>query len=185
MRMTTLTAGAIVAAMICATPVASLAAQSADIAAPATPPAPQTAPAASPPVNQPLQVVRAGDGAMTCEALIAEINTLTNEMMALQTAMTEASNQMSRDAMAAMGAGRGAVGTGMGLANAVAGFIPGAGILTGAVMGVQQQAAQAAMMARNREMAERGTSLSEGAMNMAPLANRAQHLSEISRNKGC
>lgn len=193
MRMTTLAAGALVAAMICTTPVASLAAQSAEApaaaadTAPATPttPAPQTAPAAPPSGNPSLQVVRAGDGAMTCEALIAEINTLNAQVQALQMQMTEIGNQMSRDSMAAMGAGRGVAGTGLGLASAVAGFIPGAGVLTGAAMGVAQQASQAAMVARQREIMERGASLNDSVTAMAPMANRAQHLSEISRNKGC
>lgn len=169
------------ALLACAMPMTSLAAQSAETPPSAPQPAPQTPPAA----DQPFQVVRAGDGAMTCEALIAEINTLNAQVQALQMQMTEVGNQMSRDSMAAMGSGRGVAGTGLGLASAVAGFIPGAGVLTGAAMGAAQQASQAAMVARQREIMERGASLNDSVTAMAPLANRAHHLGEISRSKGC
>lgn len=169
---TNMIASGLVAALICFMPAAALA--QSDPGA--------TTPAAS---EQPFQVVRAGDGAMTCEALIAEINALNSQVQALQMEMTEVGAQMSRDSMAAMGGGRGAAGMGMGLASAAAGFIPGAGLLTGAVMGAAQQASQAAMVARQKEIMERSASLNDNVMTMAPLANRAQHLSEISRNKGC
>lgn len=143
-------------------------------------------PAPAPQAEQPFQVVRLGDGDMTCEALVGEINALNAQVEALQMEMMNASNAISRDAMNSISrGGGGAVDAGLGLANMAAGFIPGAGVFTGAATAVRQQANQAALIRDQQQMMERAVSLGDGAMTMAPMANRAQHLSEIARSKGC
>ena len=49
----------------------------------------------------PFDVVRLGDGALTCEALVAEIRGYNAELQTMQQQMTVASNDISREAMEA------------------------------------------------------------------------------------
>lgn len=128
------------------------------------------------------EVVRHGDGDMSCEALISEINTLNAEVQTLQARMTDMGAEMSRSAMAAT---RRPGGLGLGLAGAVANFVPGAGLLSGAASMMQQQANQASAQQQQQQIMEGTASLSEAVTAMAPLANRAAHLSEIARDKRC
>lgn len=128
------------------------------------------------------QVVRRGDGDMSCDALIAEITSLNSQVQAMQMQMTEMGSDLSRSAMAAT---RRSGGGALGLAGAVASFIPGASMLTGAAAMVQQQAQQAAAQQQQQQIMDRTASITESVTAMAPMANRAAHLTEIARNKSC
>jgi len=129
------------------------------------------------------QVVRRGDGEMTCDVLVAEINSLNSQVQAIQVQMTSMGAEMSRSSMAAVRRPGG--GAAMGLAGMVAGFIPGGSMVSGAATMVAQGAAQAASQRAQQRVMDQTATLTENVTALAPLANRAAHLSEIARNKSC
>lgn len=141
-----------------------------DSAAPAAPPA--------------FEVVRAGDSALECQALLAEINALNAQVLAIQVRISQAGAEMSRSAMGSVSR-PGVGGLGMGLAGAVASFVPGGALLSGAASLLQQQASQAAVQQQQRQMMESTTAMSDLSTTLAPLANRAAHLAELARDKAC
>jgi len=134
------------------------------------------------PSDAEFQVVRRGDGDLSCDVLIAEINDLNGQVQAMQVRMTAMGSEMSRSSMAAM---RRPGGGGLGLLGMAAGFVPGASLLTGAAAMAQQGAAQASARHQQERIMEQTASLSESVTAMAPMANRAAHLSEIARDKSC
>jgi hypothetical protein len=141
------------------------------------------------PSPAPFQVVRLGDSQLACEALVTEINGLNGQMQSMQTAMSDRAMQASQNAMrAARGPGRGA-STAMSLGTMAASMIPGAGLFAGAASQVAAaaQAAQA-QAAQNRAMEDMEAMTAEmttSASAMGPISQRVEHLSEISRSKGC
>jgi len=152
---------------------------------------PMSAWAQTPPADPAaFEVVRLGDGQMTCEALITEINGLNGQMTAITNRMTEASSEMSRSAMqSARGMGGGGMSTAMTLGSMAAAFIPGAGLALGAAQAAAGAAQQAQQMAQRNQMVDQmedmTTEITEASMLMGPISQRVEHLSEISRGKGC
>ena len=142
----------------------------------------QEQPAEPPPA--PFEVVRLGDSNLGCEALVAEIGSLNQQLMAVQQNMMAASQDLSRDAM---GAARRRPGGGlaMGLGSLAAGFIPGAGMVMGAVQAAEQQSAASSMRAQQATMEQRMQALTESTATLGPMSGRVAHLSEIARNQSC
>lgn len=145
-------------------------------------PAPNADSGVSAPAAASFEVVRAGDGAMTCDALIAEINNLNAEVQAMQTRFAALGGEMNESAMAAT---RRSGASGLGAAAGLASLLPGAGLLAGSVQMLSQQASQAAWQQQQRSIMERTAELSGSLTDMAPRANRAAHLSEIARDRSC
>lgn len=148
----------------------------------ATPAFAQEQPAAPAPV--PFEVVRLGDSQLGCEALVAEIGALNQQLAVVQRDLMTASQDMSRDAMAAAGRRPGG-GLAMGLGGMAAGFIPGGGLVMGAVQAVEQQAAASSMQARQATMEQRMQALTESTAALGPLSERVAHLSAIARDQSC
>lgn len=149
----------------------------------------QTPPPAAP--AAPFQVIRLGDNQLSCEALIGEINALNGQLTAIQNQMTQASTEMSRSAMQAArgGMGGGGMNTAMTLGGMASAFIPGAGLALGAAQALAGAAQQAQMAnAQNNMMNQMDAmtaQIAESTALMGPISQRVDHLSEISRNKGC
>jgi len=136
--------------------------------------------------EQAFEVVRLGDGAMTCEALIAEIRDHNTELQAMQQRMSDAGAAMSQSAMRAVsrpgGSGMGMV---TGLGGIAAGFVPGGSMVMGAVQAAGAMSAQASMRNQQQQMSEQMAAMTAGTARMGPLSQRIDHLSEISRSKSC
>jgi hypothetical protein len=128
------------------------------------------------------EAVRLGDGALTCEALIAEISGLNGQLQDMQQQMTQASTQMSRSAMQA--AQRRPAALGMGVAG-LASFVPGAAYLAGAAQAAGALSAQASARNQQTQMLAQMEAITASSENMAPIAERVAHLSQISRTKSC
>lgn len=146
----------------------------------ATPTFAQEAPVAP----APFEVVRLGDSAQSCEALVAEINALNQQFMAMQQSVMAVSQDMSRSAMSASRQRPGG-GLASGLGGVAASFIPGAGLLMGAVQAVEQQASVASMRSQQDAMQTQMQALTESTAQMGPVSERVSHLSEIARSKSC
>lgn len=148
----------------------------------ATPAFAQEQPAAPEPA--PFEVVRLGDSNLSCEALVGEIGTLNQQLMAVQQNLMSAGQDMSREAMAAS---RQRPGGGLvsGLGGLAASFIPGGGLVMGAVQMAEQQAAASSMRAQQDAMQARMAAMTESTAMLGPLSERVAHLSEIARNRSC
>jgi len=157
----------------------SLAAQSAPVPAAAGDSAPT---GASP--DEPFEIVRLGDGAMSCETLIGEIRTYNNELQAMQQQMSAAAVEMSESALNSVPGG-GMGGMAMGLGGVAASFVPGAAVAMGAVQAASALAGQAAMRNRRRKMSEQMGEMVDNTSRMGPLSQRVEHLSEIARSRSC
>jgi hypothetical protein len=135
------------------------------------------------------QVIRLGDNGMSCEALITEINGLNGQLQATSNAMNERAATVSRNAM------RGARGPGMGASTALnlgtmaASMIPGAGLFASvasqAASSAQMAQAQAAQEQSMRDMENLGAEMTAGSSAIVPVTQRIEHLSQITRTKGC
>ena len=136
------------------------------------------------PTPAPFEVVRLGDSSLSCEALVSEIGTLNQQLMAVQQDLMTVGQEMSRDAMAAsrQRPGRGVVS---GLGGLAASFIPGAGLVMGAVQMAEQQAAATSMRSQQEAMQARMAAMTESTAMLAPMSERVAHLSEIARNRSC
>lgn len=141
----------------------------------------QTVEPAAPP---PFEVVRLGDSNLSCEALIAEIGTLNQQMAAVQQDLMATSQTMSRDAMASM-APRPGGGLLTGLGGMAAGFVPGGALVMGGIQAVEQEARAASMRNRQTAMADQMQALSDSTALLGPIAQRVDHLSEIARRRSC
>ena len=135
--------------------------------------APQAAPA--------YQVVRLGDGQLSCEALVAEIGGVTAELDRIQRDMMERSMAMGQEASASLGGG-GLGGTAMSLGSMAASFIPGADMLLGAAA----EAAATAQLERQRSrMMSEAQDMAGEALVIGPMSQRLEHLAELSRDRSC
>lgn len=132
------------------------------------------------PAAEPYQVIRLGDGQMSCEALVAEIGGLTAEMDRIQRGITERSMAMTDQASRAMGGGAG--GAAMSLGNMAAGFIPGADLLLGAASAA---AAQGQLADARRMMTEQAEAITSDALAITPLSQRYDHLTALFRQRSC
>jgi len=121
------------------------------------------------------EVVRLNDNAMTCEALIGEINTLSNEVRQ----QTADAARASRNRQTAGAVGRGLLS---GLAQGASMFGGGGGnglggaVAASALAGLANQAATASATAPVEQPA---------AAAATPQAERLAHLTELSRNRSC
>lgn len=149
----------------------------------AAPAVAQEAPLAPPPAET-FEVVRLGDSDLSCEALVGEIGTLNQQMQAAQQNMAALGQDFSRDAMQASRRRPGG-GVATSLGGLAAGFIPGAGLVMGAVQAAEHQAAASAMRSQQATMQQRMQALNEGALLLGPLSQRVAHLSEIARDRSC
>ncbi|RZJ02033.1 MAG: hypothetical protein EON90_00070 [Brevundimonas sp.] len=125
--------------------------------------------------SAPYEVVRMNDNAMTCEALIGEINTLSNEVRQ----QTADAARASRNRQTAGAVGRGLLS---GLAQGVSMFggggnngIGGA-VAASALSGLANQAASTAASAPTEQPAAAAPS---------PQAERLAHLNDLNRSRGC
>jgi hypothetical protein len=130
------------------------------------------------------EVVRMGDSNLSCEALIAEMNTLNQQMLAMQQTLMTAGQEFSRDAMQASRQRPGG-GLATSLGGLAASFIPGGGMVMGAVQAAQQQSAASSMRAQQDSMQQRIQAVTEGAAMMGPISQRVDHLGEIARDHSC
>lgn len=155
------------------------------IAAVAAPALAQTAAPAQAPA---FQVIRLGDNQMICEALIGEINALNTQ---LQTQQAQMSQRAADAASSAMRASRGSTGmnTALSLGSMAASFIPGASLAVAAASQVastaQMASAQAAQDQAMQDMESLTATMTADSNAMIGPSQRIEHLSEISRNKGC
>lgn len=138
------------------------------------------APRSAPQTPPTYQVVRLGDGQLTCEALVAEINGVTAELDRVQRDMMDRSMDLSQEATAGLGGGMG--GAAMSLGSMAASFIPGADML----MGAAASAAAAAQLERQRSrMVSEAEAMAGEALIIGPMGQRLEHLAELSRDKNC
>lgn len=138
--------------------------------------APQSAP--QPPTYQ---VVRLGDGQMTCEALVAEINGVTAELDRIQREMMDRSMDLSQEATSGLGGG-GMGGAAMSLGSMAASFIPGADMLLGAAASA---AANAQLERQRSRMVSEAEAMAGEALVIGPMSQRLEHLAELSRDRNC
>ena len=138
------------------------------------------APRSAPQTPPTYQVVRLGDGQLTCEALVAEINGVTAELDRVQRDMMDRSMDLSQEATAGLGGGMG--GAAMSLGSMAASFIPGADML----MGAAASAAAAAQLERQRSrMVSEAEAMAGEGLIIGPMSQRLEHLAELSRDKNC
>ena len=126
------------------------------------------------------QVVRLGDGQMSCEALIGEINSLNTEMDRVQRDLMGRATAMSREATQSLSGG-GVGGAAMSLGGLAAGFIPGGELL----MGAASMAARAQMDHQINEMTSEAEAMAGEGLVIGPISQRLEHLSEIARDRRC
>lgn len=139
------------------------------------------APRSAPQTPPTYQVVRLGDGQLTCEALVAEIGGVTAELDRIQRDMMDRSMDLSQEATAGLGGG-GMGGAAMSLGSMAASFIPGADML----MGAAASAAAAAQLERQRSrMVSEAEAMAGEALIIGPMSQRLEHLAELSRDKNC
>lgn len=122
----------------------------------------------------PYEVVRLNDNAMTCEALVGEINALSNEVRQ----QTANAARASRNRQTAGAVGRGLLS---GLAQGasmfgVGGDGIGGAVAASAISGLANQAASA--------VASGPTEQAEAAP-LSPQAERLAHLNNLNRNRAC
>lgn len=134
------------------------------------------------------QVVRPGDGRLTCEALLAEINTLNAELSDAQNAMSQRAMEISRSQMRDMRVRQGASAA-MTVGGVAAAFIPGAALAVGAAQSVAAHAQRAAAVAQQERQISRMEEMMEGMQadseRLMPLMNRTDHLTDLAMDKGC
>ena len=125
------------------------------------------------PAATPYEVVRAGDRAMACPQLIAEINDINRQLQEQQvrqtTSMSRATSGMMRGA--GMGAGDMVLGS-------VAGLVPFGGT-------VLSMGRQAQMAASRQKMTDQMEVMQREAMEMMPVRERLDHLMELYDAKTC
>lgn len=146
--------------------------------APEAPPAqsaPTPTPAAAPAVDPSVyQVVRAGDRAMTCDVLIAEINSLnagmTANRMAAMDKMGSAANRMVAGTMATSAASS--------LLGGVASMVP----MGSTIMNAAVQAKQASAMSN---MTSQTMEAQKDLMSEGDVQARLDHLSRLYESKQC
>ncbi len=140
----------------------------------------EAAPQSAPQVPATYQVVRLGDGQLTCEALVAEINGVTAELDQIQRGMMGRALDLSQEATGALGGGMG--GAALSLGSMAASFIPGADML----MGAAASAAAAAQLERQRSrMVSEAEEMAGEALVIGPMSQRLEHLAELSRDRNC
>lgn len=122
---------------------------------------------------EPYEVVRMNDGAMTCEALVGAINTLSQEVR--QQAANAERAQRNRQTAGAVG--RGLLG---GLARGASLFGGGNGGNEAAVVGALAGMASEAAAAGNAAPAQ-----PPAAAAPTPQAERLAHLNDLFRNRSC
>ena len=127
------------------------------------------------------EVVRLGDGQMTCEALVAEINGVTAELDRIQRDMMDRSMDLSQEATAGLGGG-GMGGAAMSLGSMAASFIPGADMLLGAAASA---AANAQLERQRSRMVSEAEAMAGEALVIGPMSQRLEHLAELSRDRNC
>jgi hypothetical protein len=134
------------------------------------------------------QVIRLGDNSLSCEVLIAEINTLNAEMTAAQQAMSARASQAANQAMRASRGGQ-RMGWAMSLGSMAASVVPGASLAVAAATTVASTAqatqAQAAQAQAMQDLESMGADAAAASTAMVGPVQRIAHLSEISRTKGC
>lgn len=128
---------------------------------------------ATPAAAAPYEVVRAGDRAMACPQLIAEINDINRQLQEQQvrqtTSMSRATSGMMRG---------GGMGAGDMLLGSVAGFVPFGGT-------VLSMGRQAQMAASRQKMTDQMEVMQREAMEMMPVRERLDHLMELYGAKTC
>lgn len=130
---------------------------------------------------QTYQVVRLGDGQLTCEALVAEINGVTAELDRIQREMMDRSMDLSQEATAGLGGG-GMGGAALSLGSMAASFIPGADMLLGAAASA---AANAQLERQRSRMVSEAEAMAGEALVIGPMSQRLEHLAELSRDRNC
>lgn len=138
------------------------------------------APQSAPPAPPTYEVVRLGDGQMTCEALVAEINGVTAELDRIQREMMDRSMDLGQEATAGLGGGMG--GAAMSLGSMAASFIPGADMLLGAAASA---AANAQLERQRSRMVSEAEAMAGEALVIGPMSQRLEHLAELSRDRSC
>lgn len=138
------------------------------------------APRSAPQTPPTYQVVRLGDGQLTCEALVAEIGGVTAELDRIQRDMMDRSMDLSQEATAGLGGG-GMGGAAMSLGSMAASFIPGADML----MGAAASAAAAQLERQRSRMVSEAEAMAGEALIIGPMSQRLEHLAELSRDKHC
>ena len=129
---------------------------------------------ATPAAAAPYEVVRAGDRAMACPQLIAEINDINRQLQAQQVRQT---TSMSR-ATSGMMRGGGMGGPADMVLGSVAGLVPFGG--TALSMGRQAQ-----MAAGRQKMTDQMEAMQREAMEMMPVRERLDHLMGLYAAKAC
>lgn len=125
------------------------------------------------PAAPPYEVVRAGDRAMACPQLIAEINDINRRLQDQQMRQTA---EMSRATSGMMRGG------GMGAGDMVLGSVAGLVPFGGTVLSMGRQA----QMAASREkMTDQMEAMQRQAMEMMPVRERLDHLMELYGAKAC
>lgn len=142
---------------------------------------PPTAPA-------PMRNVRKlGDGELSCAQIYAETQGLEAsgqaqqaEAAQAQQVMTDAQNEMMKQASGMRGGGMGsAIGSGL------LGMIPGASQVQGMAMQAAAEARQASMQENTRKMMQAQTRLMNAEMALEHTRARSDHLTELFLKKGC
>ena len=126
------------------------------------------------PAATPYEVVRAGDRAMACPQLIAEINDINRQLQEQQMRQT---TSMSR-ATSGMMRGGGMGGPADMVLGSVAGLVPFGG--TALSMGRQAQ-----MAAGRQKMTDQMEAMQREAMEMMPVRERLDHLMGLYEAKAC
>lgn len=135
-----------------------------------------TAILASEPATAAYEVVRAGDRAMACSQLIAEINGINQKVQDQQTRQAAAMTDASSGMMSASGMGMS--GLAMSALGSLASQVPfGSQALS---MGRQAQ-----MVAGTKKMMNQIEESQREIMAMIPMQQRLDHLMELYSDKGC
>lgn len=117
------------------------------------------------------------------------MDTLNLQVETAQAQMMARSTELTRTAMRAGRGGGMAQGLGMQLGSLAASFIPGGALVASAAQTVASTAMQAQQAAQQdrmmRDMEEAAVGMSEGMNDQMPVMQRIEHLSEITRDKGC
>ena len=126
--------------------------------------------------------VRPGDNALSCEALVSEMNVLSGQVQAASTRMQARAQTMVADANEARKPDQpGAAAT---LGDVAASFVPGAGLLLGAARTLGKTVIASGPTAKGPDMA--GVAADVGAMQgMILVGQRIEHLSAIWRSRSC
>ena len=131
---------------------------------------------ATEPTTAGYEVVRAGDRAMACPALISEINGINRQIQDQQVKQAAATNSAASSLMD--GANMSAGGVVMSGIASVAGMVPFGGT-------AMSMARQAQMAAGRMKMMDQIDVIQREAMAMLPVQQRLDHLMELYSDKGC